>query len=92
MSPVAIRLLQYHKAKPERAAFPMEEMEREKISLGEMGAAYHELLERGFVAESGQHTSVTRDIARRCFKITQAGMNAQPVRENQGHGTSSWTV
>lgn len=80
MLPNATRLLQFHKHRPTVATFALKEMAMEGLSLGDVDAAYQELQDAGFVEPSGQFAMVQPMISRRTYKITQRGLDAQPIR------------
>lgn len=82
MSPVAVRLLQFHKSHPDRATFTMQEMATEGYTLGQIDTAYQELLSAGFVQPSGQFVSVNPHAGRPCYKVTQSGLDARPAITN----------
>ena len=82
MSPIAARILQFHKSHPDRATFPMQEMAAEGYTLSQLDAAYQELVTAGFVQPSGQFVSVNPHVGRACHRITQRGLDAQPVNIN----------
>ena len=79
MSPLAIRLLKFHKSNSNRATFALTEMSMEGHTLGEIDAAYAELQQAGYVEPSGNFTAVNPAISRSCFRITQTGADAVPT-------------
>jgi hypothetical protein len=83
MSPAAIRLLELHKSNPDLASFPVHEMAMQGIDLAAMDDAYNELLRRGFVEQKGM-TAINATISRPCYKITQAGTDAEVIRNDNG--------